>query len=59
MRINLELVVKDCDHLSTEMQEKLHTILKKHEILFDGTFGKYMGEPYHIKLKHSVEPYHL
>ena len=30
----------------------------KYESLFDGTLGKWTGEPYHIQLKEGATPYH-
>ena len=36
---DLKQVVKDCEHLNLEEQNKLHTLLTKYEDLFDGTLG--------------------
>ena len=33
-------------------------MLKKYESLFDGNLGTWHGNPYDIKLKPDVEPYH-
>ena len=36
----------------------LLNVLEKHESLFDGTLGKWAGEPYKIALKENQKPYH-
>ena len=37
---------------------KLHRLLRKHENLFDGTLGKWVGKPYEIELKEGATPHH-
>jgi hypothetical protein len=46
------------NHLSSDEQNKLYELLKKYEILFDGTLGSWNGEPYEIELKDDAKPYH-
>ena len=36
----------------------MHELLKKHEILFDGTLGQWKGTPYKVELKEGENPYH-
>ena len=55
---NLQQVVRDCVHLSESEQSSLLKILQRHESLFDGTLGKWTGEPYKIDLKADAKPYH-
>mgnify|MGYP006200624585 CR=1 FL=1 len=55
---NLEEVVQKSTHLSESQQEGLLKLLKKYSSLFDGTLGKWKGEPYHIELKEGSTAYH-
>ena len=55
---NLEAISEISTHLDPQERNKLHTLLKKYESLFDGDIGKLHGEPYDIKLKPDKEPYH-
>jgi predicted aspartyl protease len=56
---NLEEIVKNnCSHLSPEEQKSLHELLTKYEGLFDGTLGRWTGEPYDIEVKPNAKPYH-
>jgi predicted aspartyl protease len=57
-KADLRKVVDAAVHLSTKEREELYRLLKKHEDLFDGTLGTFTGEPYDIKLKDNVEPFH-
>jgi hypothetical protein len=39
-KADLQLIVRhNCKHLSTNQQKKLLQLLKKYELLFDGTLG--------------------
>ena len=55
---NLNKVVKSAEHLSEEEQQKLLTLLQKHESLFDGTLGQWKDSTYNIDLKEDAKPYH-
>ena len=55
---NLEKVVNDVSTIGTEDKTKLLALLQEHELLFDGTLGKWRGKPYHIDLKEGATPYH-
>jgi hypothetical protein len=44
--------------LTTNEQLSLKKLLSKHESLFDGTLGKWTGEPYHIELNPDAISYH-
>ncbi len=57
-KANLDEEVQKCSHLSTTEQQGLRDLLGKYESLFDGTLGKWQGEPYDIQLKENVQPYH-
>ena len=57
-KCDLDEFVGTSDHLNHEEKELLLEVLKKHETLFDGTLGQWIGEPYHIQLKDDVKPYH-
>ena len=56
---DLDKIVKDCEQLSEEEQEKLLTLLKKYEDLFDGTVGTWTTAPVELYLKEAnCIPYH-
>ena len=55
---DLDEVAKKNENLTLDQKSKLHELLKKHESLFDGTLGKWVGEPYKVELKEGVKPYH-
>ena len=57
-KADLNKVVENCTHLTPTEKQKLYNLLKKYEDLFDGTLGKWKGEPYHIELKEGATPYH-
>ena len=45
-KANLQSIVRDnCKHLSTNQQKKLLQLLKKYELLFDGTLGDSKTKP--------------
>ena len=33
-------------------------LLSQHEPLFDGTLGKWEGNPYHVEIRKGAKPYH-
>ena len=45
-------------HLPNNQKEKLHLLLSQHEPLFDGTLGKWEGNPYHVELRKGENPHH-
>jgi hypothetical protein len=52
-------IVRDnCKHLSTNEQKKLLQLLKKYELLFDGTLGEWKTKPLSFQLKEGATPYH-
>ena len=57
-KADVNKVAKECTHLTHEQQQKLASILRKHESLFDGTLGEFKGSKYNIELKKDAEPYH-
>ena len=53
------LNVKDnCRHLSTNQQKMLLQILRKYELLFDGTLGDWKTKPVPFQLKEGASSYH-
>jgi predicted aspartyl protease len=57
-KADLDATVSNCKHLEPNQKSTLLTLLKKYEPMFDGTLGKWTGDPYHIELKPNVTPYH-
>ncbi len=58
-KADLQSVVRDnCKHLSADQQKKLLQLLKKYELLFDGTLGDWKTKPVSFQLKEGVSPYH-
>jgi hypothetical protein len=43
--------------LSADQQKKLLQLLKKYELLFDGTLGDWRAKPVSFQLKEGVSPY--
>jgi hypothetical protein len=57
-KADLNEVAESADHLTAGEQQKPLALLKKHEDLFDGTLGTFIGAPHDVKLKDNVEPHH-
>ena len=57
-KADLAQVARECAHLTTDEQTRLLKILTKYEILFDGTLGKWTGDPYTIETRKDFKPYH-
>jgi hypothetical protein len=56
---DLQLIVRDnCKHLSADQQKKLLQLLKKYDLLFDGTLGDWKTKPVSFQLREGVSPYH-
>jgi hypothetical protein len=56
---DLQSIVKNnCKHLSANHQTMLLQLLKKIELLFDGTLGDWKTKPVSFQLKESASPYH-
>lgn len=56
-KLDIETVVTEhCAHLTTEQQADLRVLLAKHAKLFDGTLGRYPGEPMHIEVEPGAQP---
>jgi hypothetical protein len=45
-----ETTVSNCKHLEANKKSTLIMLLRKYKQLFDGTLGKWTGDPYHIEL---------
>ncbi len=58
-KADLQSVVRDnCKHLSANQHKKLLQLLKKYELLFDGTLGDWKTKQVSFQLKEGVTPYH-
>ena len=55
---DLSEIAAAATHLNKDEQSQLFLLLNKYKDLFDGTLGKWTGEPCHIKTKADIEPYH-
>ncbi len=55
---DLQSVFRDnCKHLSADQQKKLLQLLKKYELLFDGTLGDWKTKPVSFQLKEGASLY--
>ena len=50
--------VSKMKHLNDEQKNLLLEVLTKHENLFDGKLGEFIGPPVEIELKDDAKPYH-
>ncbi len=58
-KTDLQSIVRDnCKHLNANQQKKVLQLLKKYELLFDGTLGDWKTKPVSFQLKEGVSPYH-
>jgi RNase H-like domain found in reverse transcriptase/Reverse transcriptase (RNA-dependent DNA polymerase)/Integrase zinc binding domain/Retroviral aspartyl protease len=57
-KANLPEIVCSCTQLGKLEQQQLLQLLDRHQSLFDGTLGHWKDQPYDIKLKDGVKPYH-
>ena len=57
-KADLKTIAKISTHIDPQERNKLYTLLKKYECLFDGNLGTWHGKTYDIKLKPDAEPYH-
>jgi hypothetical protein len=56
---DIDKIVAECVHLTTDERDKLTTLLKKFEPLFDGTLGTWDSDPIDLELKDpDAKPYH-
>jgi len=51
-------IVNECKHLSIEQRNELFILLKKYEILFDGTLGEWDTTPVSLEIKPGERPFH-
>jgi hypothetical protein len=54
----LDTVRDNCKHLSADQYKKLLQLLKKNELLFDGTLGDWKTKPVLFQLREGASPYH-
>jgi hypothetical protein len=58
-KADLQSVVRDnCKHLNIDQQKQLLQLLKKYELLFNGTLGDWKTKPVSFQLKEGASPYH-
>jgi hypothetical protein len=58
-KADLQSVVRDnCKHLSANQQKTLLQLLRKYELLFNGTLGDWKTKPVPFQLKKGVSSYH-
>jgi hypothetical protein len=56
-KADLQSIIRDnCKHLSANQQKKLLQLLKKYELLFDGTLGDWNTKLVSFQLKKEVSP---
>ena len=56
-KTDIDKVIRDnCSHLDESQQQDLRALLLNHAKLFDGSLGKYPGEPMHIELEQDAQP---
>ena len=53
-KVDVEEVANSCTHLTPKQREELKALMLRHTKLFDGTLGKYPGEPMHIELEKGM-----
>ena len=56
-KVNLPAIVGQCTHSNEEERAKLLALLHKHELIFDGTLGKWNVPPLDLELKPGSTPY--
>ena len=57
-KANLKEITTKLKYLNPDEQLLVYRLLKKHEIMFDGTLGNYTGTEYKIELQEGAQPYH-
>ena len=55
---DLNEAARDVETLNLKEQSQLENVSRVSETPFDGTLGRWQGEPYKIKLKDNMEPFH-
>ena len=58
LKANIKTITESSTHLDPQEINELYTLLKKYECVFDSNLGTWNGNPYDIKLKTYLEPYH-
>ncbi len=58
-KADLQSIVKEnCKHLSADQQKKLLQLLRKYELLFDGTLGDWRTKLVSFQLRKGISPYY-
>ena len=55
---NLDEIAKENGKLTIKQKDQLLTLLNRHKPLFDGTLGRWHGDPYQIELRENAKPHH-
>lgn len=58
-KADVNKIVSNIKMLNDLEQNKLLSVLERHESLFDETLGRWTGDPYKITLKEGVQPYYV
>ena len=53
---DLDIIAQNCNDLNGEQKAKLLSVLKKHELLFQGKHGNWKGKPASIKVIDDATP---
>ena len=56
-KADLEQVVNNATHLNPGQRKKLLKLLKKYEVIFDGTLGKWDTDPVDYEIKEGAKPH--
>ncbi|MEM7284222.1 MAG: reverse transcriptase family protein, partial [Pseudomonadota bacterium] len=54
--VQVEEVVNNCTHLSTQQRDDLLQVLKRYPTLFNGQLGRYTDKTVHLEVDPSVKP---
>ena len=57
-KANLKEIITKLKYLNSDEQLLIYRLLKKHENMFDVTFGNHTGSEYKIELLKGAQPYH-
>ena len=57
-RANLKIICNISKYLSNDKQSLIYIFPRKHEEIFDGSLGNYIGSEYKIEHLEGAKPYH-
>ena len=56
--VTIDQVILDSSHLNFQQKQSLDQLLRKYELLFDGSLGYWKAKSVHLELKEGAQPYH-